>query len=189
VQTVRVGHVVESTEAEGPGKRFALWVQGCSIRCPGCCNPHFFDPSGGSEISVDQVIEHLERVASEIEGVTFLGGEPFEQDDVLAVIARAARASGLSVMTFTGRLLEEVVGSPLTRETDLLVDGPFVASLPETERLWVGSTNQRFHFLTGRYTAGIERGTKRTVELRVTGNTLSVNGWPDLIALRSVLAR
>ena len=28
------------TESEGPGKRTAVWVQGCQRRCPGCCNPH-----------------------------------------------------------------------------------------------------------------------------------------------------
>ena len=45
---LRVGQRVESTEAEGPGTRFALWTQGCTLRCPGCCNPHLFADRGGA---------------------------------------------------------------------------------------------------------------------------------------------
>ena len=45
-----VGQIVASTEAEGPGRRFALWVQGCSLRCEGCCNPHLFAERGGENL-------------------------------------------------------------------------------------------------------------------------------------------
>jgi organic radical activating enzyme len=37
-----------------------------------------------------------------VEGVTFLGGEPFEQAAAAAELAEVTRARGLSVMTFTG---------------------------------------------------------------------------------------
>ena len=37
--TMQIAQVVPVTEAEGPGKRFAVWFQGCPLRCPGCCNP------------------------------------------------------------------------------------------------------------------------------------------------------
>ena len=37
-----VADIVAETVVEGPGKRLAIWVQGCEIRCPGCCNPRFF---------------------------------------------------------------------------------------------------------------------------------------------------
>ncbi len=175
---LRVARLLPTTEAEGPGRRFALWVQGCAIRCPGCCNPELFEPRGGTALDARVVIDDLTRVAGEVEGVTFLGGEPFAQDVALAEVARAARALGLSVMTFTGHTRAEVTQSPLFAATDLLVDGRYDATQPETERRWVGSRNQRFHFLTERYAPGIERGTERTVEVRLSGATVEINGWP-----------
>jgi anaerobic ribonucleoside-triphosphate reductase activating protein len=63
------------------------------------------------------------------------------------------------------------------------VDGSFVPSMGGTIRLWVGSANQRFHYLTGRYTAAIEEPDAgaglRTVEVRIgTDGRWSANGWP-----------
>lgn len=88
-----------------------------------------------------------------LEGVTLLGGEPFEQDVALAALARRVRADGLTVMTFTGHMREELEArrSPLLDQTDLLVDGPFVQELRTTKRRFVGSTNQRMFFLTPAY--------------------------------------
>ena len=42
-----VAQIVPCTEAEGPGRRFALWFQGCPLRCPGCCNPEMLPFTGG----------------------------------------------------------------------------------------------------------------------------------------------
>ncbi|HEY8504811.1 MAG TPA: 4Fe-4S cluster-binding domain-containing protein, partial [Gemmataceae bacterium] len=44
-----IAQTVACTEAEGPGKRFAVWFQGCPLRCPGCCNPEFLPFKGGEE--------------------------------------------------------------------------------------------------------------------------------------------
>ena len=182
---VRVGAIVPVTEAEGPGARFALWVQGCSIRCRDCCNPLLFDPGRGTEVEVAALVEQVREVCHSIEGVTLLGGEPFDQPAPLAAFARGARGLGLSVMTFTGYRIEELAG-PSQRElvaaTDLLVDGRYEAELPELDRRWVGSTNQRFHFLTGRYAPGIERCPRRDVEVRLgPDGRMSINGWPALL--------
>ncbi|HET8646986.1 MAG TPA: 4Fe-4S cluster-binding domain-containing protein, partial [Vicinamibacteria bacterium] len=83
---VRVAARVPVTEVEGPGARFALWVQGCSIRCPGCCNPHLF-PARGEVVSVDALVAEVKAVRGRIEGLTLLGGEPFDQPAPLAVLA------------------------------------------------------------------------------------------------------
>lgn len=191
---VRVASRLPSTEAEGPGRRFALWVQGCSIRCAGCCNPHYFPREGGARVEVSVLAAELHSVREEVEGITLLGGEPFEQAEALAALAGHAREMGLSVMTFTGYTLEELrsIDLPgtfaLLSRTDLLVDGRYEASLPETGRRWAGSSNQRFHHLTGRYRPGIERigsgAPARTVEVRLTPQgDVHVNGWPELVGL------
>ncbi len=182
--------VVDVTEAEGPGARFAVWVQGCSIRCPGCCNPHMFDHAGGQAIEPATLLARLDGVRDRVEGMTFLGGEPFEQAAALVPLARGVRERGLSVVAFTGHRLEELQGDrpagsrELLAWVDLLVDGPYDATLPEAGRRWAGSANQRFHFLTGRYSPGVETivpgGPERTVELRLTPDgRLERSGWPE----------
>lgn len=187
---LRVGARVPVTRAEGPGARYALWVQGCSIRCPGCCNPHLFESTGGELVPVATLLAEVAMVRAEVEGVTLLGGEPFEQAAGLAAFASGVRALGLSVLTF-GYRLEELRArrdpgiDALLASTDVLVDGRFEAMRPEKERLWVGSTNQRFHYLTARYTPAIERPLPgeplRSVEVRLgPDGRLGLNGWPAL---------
>ena len=186
---LHVGARVPVTHAEGPGARFALWLQGCSIRCLACCNPHLFEAEGGVPLSAAALLAEVAAVRSQIEGVTLLGGEPFEQAAALARFASGVRALGLSVLAFSGYRLEELRARPdtgvaaLLAATDVLVDGRYEAALPETERLWAGSTNQRFHYLTNRYTSAIERPAPgdplRSVEIRLSPDgSLSLNGWP-----------
>lgn len=147
------------TEAEGPGKRACVWVQGCPIHCKGCGVPWTWNPNKGTRISVDEVwdkvLESIEKY--NIEGLTFLGGEPFEQAPALAEIGRRAQEKGLSIMAFSGYYIEHLaeMNKPgwkdLYNVTDLFIDGPFEQDNLDTERPWVGSKNQRFHFLTERY--------------------------------------
>jgi anaerobic ribonucleoside-triphosphate reductase activating protein len=187
---IRIAAVVPVTEAEGPGARFAVWVQGCAIRCLGCCNPHMFDAEGGEAIEPEDLLTRLDEVRGRVEGVTLLGGEPFEQAAALVPFVRGARERGLSVVAFSGHLIEALRRDrpPGARElldgVDLLVDGPFVASLPESRRRWAGSDNQEFHFLTGRYSPGVEviaaGEPERTVELRLgVDGRVERSGWPE----------
>ncbi len=178
------------TEAEGPGRRAALWVQGCNKRCRGCCNPSYLQLVERELVSASSVIEWLESAhhAHDLEGVTFLGGEPMLQAQGLAVVAQGAQSLGLSVMVFSGYTKNElnVMQLPgvdqLLRYTDVLVDGPYEASLPEISRRWAGSTNQQFHYLTARYDARIESNgeVERVLEVRLgTDGSVFINGWPE----------
>jgi anaerobic ribonucleoside-triphosphate reductase activating protein len=187
--TLRVGARVPVTRVEGPGARYALWVQGCSIRCPGCCNPHLFDAAGGTVVTIDVLLAEIRAARPAIEGVTFLGGEPFEQAAALARVAAGAQALGLSVMVFSGYALEELRAraesgvASLLQATDVLVDGRYEATRPERGRLWAGSENQRFHYLTDRYSREIELpppgAPLREVEVRIEADgRIAANGWP-----------
>src|SRR5439155_12091236 len=93
----RVAHWVACTEAEGPGKRFALWFQGCPLRCPGCCNPEMLPFQGGDLLPVPAVAEAVRAAAAEhgLEGITLLGGEPLAHAAGGAALARAAHGLGL----------------------------------------------------------------------------------------------
>ena len=186
---LRVATIVAETEAEGPGRRFAVWVQGCSIRCPGCCNPEMFDARRGDALAIDDLVT---RIPAGVEGITLLGGEPFEQAAGGAALARAAKARGLTVMVFSGYTLAELRAradaAELLGATDLLVDGRYDRTQPEPPppvgRRWLGSTNQTMHYLTDAYSPADPRmRAANTIEIRWTPSGLTINGWPSADAL------
>jgi anaerobic ribonucleoside-triphosphate reductase activating protein len=100
-------------------------------------------------------------------------------------------------MIFTG-FEREFLESPaapdgaaaLLAETDLLVDGRYQAEMPDLLRPWVGSTNQKFHFLTNRYRHLEESlaGIPDRLEVRVspTGQ-IAVNGWATIDRIDALL--
>ncbi len=190
---LNVASRVLATEAEGPGLRYALWVQGCPLRCEGCCNPHMLEDRPVEALSVDALATEILAVPG-LEGVTFIGGEPFWQAGALAQLAQRVRAAGLSVMVFTGYTLSRLkkLAKPdhlaLLEHTDLLIDGPYLQALHQDDRRWIGSSNQRVHALSPRYEAlaqAWEGAGKNTVELRLSGGELVINGFPmeSIVAL------
>jgi anaerobic ribonucleoside-triphosphate reductase activating protein len=184
--TVQIAQVVPCTEAEGPGKRFAIWFQGCPLRCPGCCNPEFLPFKGGQTKTLREMREWIARVKDEsgVEGITLLGGEPTAHAVEAVALAKAARQLNLSVMVFSGYTIEELNArsesevAELIATTDILVDGPYIREQPDTERRWIGSRNQRIHFLTTRYQYDEQWREKNTLEIRVDRDGISVNGFP-----------
>ncbi len=174
------------TEAEGPGQRFAIWVQGCPLRCLECCNPEMLTFEGGRDVEIDQLVaEILAARDSGIEGITLIGGEPFAHAAPLALLAREVREAGLSVMVFSGYTLTELhqmddeAVQRLLSETDILVDGRYDKTQPDTTRRWIGSRNQQVHFLTDRYSPDdVCWSTRDTLEVRWDGRELLVNGFP-----------
>ena len=188
-QTINVADRVAVTEAEGPGKRYALWVQGCPLRCPGCCNQHMLEFRDAEHVPVADLAAEIiaTQASAAIEGVTFLGGEPFSQAEGLGELARCVREAGLSVMVFSGFVLEQLQqrdeAQLLLSETDLLVDGPYLREQAVHDRRWIGSANQRVHFLTDFYAKLKEQPDGwdpqgNTIELRVVNGKIQVNGFP-----------
>jgi anaerobic ribonucleoside-triphosphate reductase activating protein len=180
---------IPCTSVEGPGLRYALWVQGCDIDCPGCCNQELLPFVRRQVIATSEIAVEIEQARElyGIEGVTFLGGEPAYQAQGLAEIAASCQLQGLSVILFTGFNLGQLRQrnlpgvEHLLRHTDVVIDGPFVAARRDTRRNWVGSENQRFHYLNQRYDASIETSCddRPAVEIRIgLGDRLRINGFP-----------
>ncbi len=143
------GYQVDSI-VDGPGVRLALFVQGCSRRCPGCHNPETHDPHGGSDASLDQLIG-LIACCRGIDGVTISGGEPFEQATATAALAVRIAQQGLDLAIYSGYTFEELlVKSANDRDVRtmldagrLLVDGPFILDEQDLTLPFRGSRNQR----------------------------------------------
>jgi len=144
------------TQVEGPGERACIYVQGCSIGCEGCITPKSWQEKINHKVKVKDIAETILQ-GPEIEGVTFSGGEPFEQAKTLAKLGNILQKESLSIVTFTGHVLENIVKSSnddwheLLSVTDLLIDGPYMKDKLDLTRPWVGSSNQKYHFLTKRY--------------------------------------
>jgi len=179
---IYVGDYITNTEVEGPGKRFALWVSGCSFRCKGCCNPHLFNRDSSQIKSVEYMINEISKVKSEIEGVTFLGGEPLEQVEAVLEIMNFCKESGLSVMLFTGNTMDTIISNPELAKViplcDIIVDGQFDSSKIQRNRRWVGSENRNVNFITDRYS--IEDGflDNNEVTLKLVGSEIRMVGFP-----------
>ena len=201
---IRLYSVVPSTASLGPGRRFAVWVQGCPFRCSGCLAPD----SQPSNLGYDVVIAELaDRIvsSSEIEGLTISGGEPFSQPEALAeLLERVCAKRDLGVIIYSGYTLESLrrrgarnpaVHRVLAR-TDILIDGPYIESLDDGRALR-GSSNQRVHQLTDRYRSVFDitycaLARKVEVHLGVRGAMLvgvpsrrALEKWNDLIETKS----
>lgn len=147
---IRLAGLVNDSIVDGPGFRLTVFTQGCPHDCPGCHNPETHDFGGGKMYDVEKVIETL-RENILLDGVTFSGGDPFCQSDKCAVIARAAKESGLNVWAYSGWTYEELLENSKTDTSimdflsyvDVLVDGPFILAQRTLELRFRGSKNQR----------------------------------------------
>ena len=141
----------QCTEAEGPEKRLAIWFQGCDIRCAGCCNPELIDFKPAHILPFDRVLEIVSEAKKQfdIEGVTYLGGEPALQQG-LSELSEEIKKMGLGIILFTGRKAEDL-NEKLKSTVDLIIDGGFEKDNPEKERNLMGSANQGLIFITERY--------------------------------------
>ncbi len=147
--TIRLYGTAPDSIVDGPGLRYAVFVQGCSHGCPGCHNPDSQPACGGTVRSVDDLAADI-AANKLVQGVTVSGGEPFEQAAACAELARRCRALGLDVWTYSGFTYEQLSAfsdtagaRELLEQTDVLVDGPFVQRLRSFALPWRGSSNQR----------------------------------------------
>ena len=144
--TIRIAGIVQDSIVDGQGIRMTIFTQGCPHHCPGCHNAHTHDPNGGREVTVAEIIEQM-RSNPLLDGVTFSGGEPFEQIEAVKHIAHEAHRLRLNVWCYTGWTWEQIMVDPRKRGLlayiDVLVDGRFDLKLRSFELKWRGSKNQR----------------------------------------------
>lgn len=147
---LRIAGTVNDSIVDGPGIRFAIFVQGCPHNCEGCHNPQTHDFSGGEESDTDTLLERIKGNPL-LDGVTFSGGEPFCQAQALAYLGRQIKALGLNVITYTGYEFEELYANrntngwgELLEVTDYLIDGEFILAKKDWGIKFRGSSNQRY---------------------------------------------
>lgn len=202
METLNVAQICPETSALGPGRRFVVWVQGCPFSCEGCVSPDWIPIRPASAVAVADLARRV-IAADGLEGLTISGGEPMLQAAALARLLMTVRAArpGLSAIAFSGFTLERLRAAAaddpgidsLLGQLDVLIDGLYVKGLDDGCGLR-GSSNQRVHFLTGRYQDlkyEFERGPRR-VEMHLLTEELLLVGVPSpaaLKAFRTVAAR
>ena len=148
---MRLGGICYESLTNGEGLRTVLFSQGCRHNCKGCFNPDTHDFNGGEEFTIQEINETIERVSPLIDGVTFSGGDPFEQAKDFAEIAKFCHSLGLNIWCYTGYTYEHLVEysdsnnrwSDLLTNIDVLIDGKFIQELYDGTLKFKGSSNQR----------------------------------------------
>lgn len=142
---IRVLDILEDTMVDGPGFRTSIYCAGCRHQCPGCHNPQSWAFDGGREMTIEQIMKIIE--ADPYANVTFSGGDPMYQASGFAELAREIhKRTNKDIWCYTGFTFESLI-NPEQRELlellDVLVDGPFIEKLRDTDLLFRGSSNQR----------------------------------------------
>ncbi len=144
--------------ANGTGVRTSLFVSGCTHRCKGCFNSEAWDFNYGSPFTSeveDEILKSLEP--SFVDGLSLLGGEPFEPQNQLILYPFLKRVKekfpNKDIWCYTGYLFDKELlstsraTSPVTKDMlsliDVLVDGKFIEAKKNISLAFKGSENQR----------------------------------------------
>lgn len=138
--------------ANGQGVRVVLWLSGCSLHCKGCHNSETWDKNNGKlfdEVAKKELFDALSK--SHIRGITFSGGHPLEEYNVMDVVNLIdeirIKFPNKDIWLYTGLVYEDIVNNPMLYSTikkcDVIVDGPYIEKLRNLTLPWRGSSNQR----------------------------------------------
>ena len=152
------GNIKKYDIADGEGVRVSLFVSGCTNKCPGCFQPETWDFQYGQPYTEETEAEILEALNKEyIQGLTLLGGEPFEIQNQRVLVNLARKVKELfpkkDIWCYTGFVLDKdllpggrrhcEVTDEFLSYIDILVDGPFMMDRKNLSLKFRGSENQR----------------------------------------------
>lgn len=147
---IQLAGFLDNSTVNGTGIRSVVFVSGCDIGCKGCQNKEMQDPNYGDEVEVEEVIERIKANMPIINGVTISGGDPTCQAKAVYYLIRyCSEVLHLNVWLYTGHTYEELYYSNnkellgLISFADVVVDGPFIEELRDSDLKYRGSSNQR----------------------------------------------
>lgn len=148
---MRISQIREFDVANGPGVRTTFFVSGCTHHCKGCFNKETWDFNKGDLLTVGLANEIVEYAKSDrIEGISILGGEPFDQTrdiDMLYLLTRLKFEVGKPIWVWTGytyeQILENSYRNKMLNYIDVLIDGKFEEDKKDLNLKYRGSSNQR----------------------------------------------
>lgn len=186
---VQMAKFQDRSYVAGPGARCVVWVSGCLRRCPGCFQPQFFDFQAGTRIGVQALAKRISDLP-DIEGVTFSGGEPFEQSTALGNLCEILkRESDLTLLAYTGYRVADLSKEfprheKLLDHLDILIDGEYREDLAGPY-LWRGSSNQSIHRRIPKSRCGdfevdsITDPGEHQIQIALDDDSLVLTGFPE----------
>ncbi len=187
-----LAHIEESSHIYGPGKRFVVWFQGCTLACKGCWNLDMWSLKSKKLVHRRQLLDTI-LIAENIQGVTFLGGEPLHQADNLWWLIKHIREStDLTVFLFTGHEEAELIQLNQLSNTlelcDIVALGRYDESKRNINQQWIGSDNQQVIY-PANSREKYQPGPINQVEIIIEGNeSLRILGFPDDALIKSITA-
>ena len=144
---MKINSILPSSVIDGPNFRTVIFVQGCGHNCEGCHNPQTHDRDAGYCIKPHDlagiILGHLQDNPL-LSGITWSGGEPFDQiDDVNLVNELIVKErSDVNIMLYTGYAMTPA-RLRMLRHVEYVVDGPFVLTQRDIGLKFRGSRNQQ----------------------------------------------
>lgn len=151
--------IFKESIVDGDGVRVSLFVSGCRNHCPGCFNRETWDFKFGKEFTSSELSEITQALnPSYIDGLTILGGEPFEEEnqpEILEIIKKVKDSyPDKTVWIFTGYVVDRDllmgqrkniagVTEEILKRVDVIIDGPFIQAERDLSLQFRGSRNQR----------------------------------------------
>lgn len=186
---MKIARMLAPVHALGPGRRVALWTQGCRRRCRGCISPELRPP--GREEVPEPLLASIIRETADREdcgGLTVSGGDPFDQPEALLRLLRLLRDRFDDILVYTGWTMKEIRSGACGREgilcleeIDVLIDGPYEEERNFPDCVLRGSDNQLIQFLSPghreQYETYMQNG--RFLESFAHTDTMIVVGIPD----------
>lgn len=117
-------HSIESFgTVDGPGVRLVVFLQGCPMRCLYCHNPDTWGMTGGTEMTVSQIMTQYEknRAFYSRGGITVTGGEPLMQMDFVTELFAAAAHRGIHTCLDTSGITFHAEHTELVERFDKLM--------------------------------------------------------------------
>ncbi len=159
MKLIKLASILPTSEANGPGSHFTFWVQGCTLKCPGCFNPHTHDLKEGYFRTVSSLVREIATYWNEgtIRGVTLTGGEPLQQmEAILHLLTEIKKIGNVGTILLTGYTSKELKAMPdfdkLIRATDVFITGRYLTRLNLQEEIR-GSSNKELLFYSSFYTS------------------------------------
>lgn len=146
LHTIKISGIIKESVVDGSGFRIVIYTQGCPRHCLGCHNPDLISMTGGRDMTSVEVLNLIrENVTPLTGGITFSGGDPLMQAEVLTEILKDVRSEWpqFDVWVYTGYNFEQIKDLPALQYVDILVDGPFEQSKRDISLAFRGSSNQR----------------------------------------------
>lgn len=167
---LNIYQIATNSRIYGPDLRTVIWFQGCSIQCKGCINPHLWSFDDRRLMTIDEV-----KKAVVNNHVTFLGGEPLDQPEILELIKELV-GNDIGIILFTGYSYKKLAGEKLecANLCDVVISEPFELKHMNPRLYLRGSENQIIRINSNRYQFS-DFDKVESVEV-IIGNSVEIHG-------------